>query len=210
MIDAADSLADAWFRLGFLSSAELATEDYWVTTGELYQFADDAAKKMAYAVGAFPAVDTSITLVAGTASYALPASHVFTLLAWIVYAGLPVQFLRFSTVGQLFALDANWATTSGDPVRASLDAGSVGTITLYPNPVSAGTLDQVCQEFPAVSSESSTLALSEVMQDAFTYAMLAGARGKQSDAAMPDMAAHFSQRVDLYSQVADHLWGPGQ
>jgi hypothetical protein len=155
-------------------------------------------------------LDTSFTVAPGTAAYTLPAAHVFTLLAWLVYAGLPVQFLRLSTVGQLFALDANWATTTGDPVRASMDAGSVGTITLYPNPILAATLKQICQEFPAVASGSSTLALSPVMQDAFTYALLAGARGKESDVRMEDMANHYRQRVELYESIADHLFGPGQ
>ena len=210
MIDVANSVADVWFRLGFLDYFELGTNDYWVTLTELYQFADDAAKKLAYEVGVFPVVDASITVAPGTALYTLPAAHVFTVLAWLAYAGLPIQFLRLSTVGQLFALDATWAATSGVPVRASLDAGSVGTITLYPNPIAAATLNQICQEFPAVAVGTSTLALSPVMQDVFTYAILAGARGKESDMRTEEMANHFIQRVELYRQVADKLWGPGQ
>lgn len=210
MIDVANSITDAWFRLGFLSAAELATNSYWVTLTELYQFGDDAAKELAYEAGVFVVVDTSITVAPATAAYTLPASHVFTVLAWLVYAGLPVQFLRLSTVDQLFALDANWSTTVGDPVRASLDAGNVGTITLYPIPLSAATLAEICQEFPAVASGSSALALSPVLQDAFTYALLAAARGKESDSRMEEMANHFRQRAELYAQLAEHLWGPGQ
>lgn len=210
MIDVANSLGDVPFRLGFLNAAELDSNNYSVTTTELYQFGQDAAQKMAYSVGLFLLVDDSITLVPNTPAYNLPAQHVFTILAWLLYTGLPIQLLRLSTVGQLFALDANWGTTTGNPVRASLDAGSVGTITLYPNPVGAATLYQIYQYYPVVLFGTSTLPLSPVMQDAFTYALLAGARGKESDTAMPEMAAHFSQRVDLYQQVADSLWGPGQ
>jgi hypothetical protein len=48
-----------------------------------------------------------------------------------------------------------------------------------------------------------------VLQDYFTYAMLAGALGKESEQAMPEMARHYGQRIGLYEQVMDHLWGSG-
>ena len=211
MIDVGNSVTDCWFRLGFLSYAELATNSYWVTLTELYQFADDAAKKLAYEVGVFAVLDTSITVTPAVPQYSLPAAHVFTVIAWLAYgAGLPVQFLRLTTVGQLFALDATWPATTGSPARASLDAGGVGTITLYPSPVAGATLNQIAQEFPAVAQGSSALALSPVMQDIFTYAILAAARGKESDMRTEEMANHFDQRVALYAQVANRLWGPGQ
>jgi hypothetical protein len=206
--DVANSVADVWFRLGFLSSTELATNAHWVTLTELYQFADDAGKRLSFTAGVFAVLDTSISVLAGTAAYSLPASHVFTLFAWI--AGQAPQILSMSSVGQLFALDANWPTTTGDPTRASFDASAVGVVTLYPQPISAGTLDQICQEFPAIASGSSTVALSPVMQDFFTYALLSASRGKESDYGMPEIAAHAKARMDMYDQVAQHLWGPGQ
>jgi hypothetical protein len=92
-----------------------------------------------------------------------------------------------------------------------MDAGSVGTVTLYPNPLTGGTVTQVCQEFPAaIVLGASAVLLPTVLGDYFTYAMLAGARGKESEAAMPEMAGHFEQRMKLYEQVIEHLWGPGQ
>jgi hypothetical protein len=206
----ADSVADVWFRLGFLSSTELATNAHWVTLAELYQFADDAGKRLSYTAGLFAVVDPSISVLAATAAYSLPASHVFTIFACIVYAGQATQILRMSSVGQLFAFDANWPTTSGDPTRASLDAGGVGTLTLYPIPISNGTLNQICQEYPAIASGSPSVAVSPVLQDYFSYALLAGARGKESDFAMPEIAAHAKARMDMYDQVAQQLWGPGQ
>ena len=116
--------------------------------------------------------------------------------------------LRITPVRELWALDGTWPATPGPAARCSFDAGSVGTITLYPVPTAGGTLSQVCQEFPA--DGSTELALPAVLQDLFSYAMLAGARGKESDSAMPEMAAHFGERVKLYEQIAEHLWGPGQ
>lgn len=209
-IDVANSIADSWFRLGFLSATELNTGDFWVTAAELYQFGDDAAKKLAYSVGIFSVTDASISVVSGTSSYSLPAAHVFTLLGWIVYSGQPLQLLRPTTVGQLFALDGNWATTTGSSNRISFDAGSVGTATLYPQPIQNGTLNQICQEFQSVALSASTLTISPALRDMLTYALLAGARGKEGDSRMAEMADHFQKRVDMYMAVCDHLWGPGQ
>jgi hypothetical protein len=209
--DVLNCIADAWFRLGFLSAADQATAGNWVTIAELYQFGDDAAKLLARESSVFLSYDNSINVVAGTPQYSLPASHVFTVTAWLVYAGLPLQQLRPTTVGQLFALDANWSTSVGDSVRISLDASSVGICVLYPIPVANSTLDQVLQEYPAtVALAESVLAVSPVLQDYFTDALIQGARGKESDSAMPEVAAHMAQRRALYEQVIQHLWGPGQ
>lgn len=208
--DAYNCINDVWFRLGFLKPADLAVAGRWTGPAELYQFADDAVKKLAYEVGAFTVHDASIATVSGTALYSLPATHVFTIMAWIVYAGSSPQMLRMTSVGQLFALDASWVATTGNPMRASLDAAIDGTLTLYPQPVAIGTVNQILQEIPAaVVAGASSIPLSPVMQDYFSYAMLAGARAKESDAAMADMAAHFGERMGLYEKVADHLWGPG-
>jgi hypothetical protein len=205
-LDVANSLNDALYRLGFQGAADIAAAGSWVSVAELFQWADEAAKELAYRSGVFLTADASITAIAGTATYALPARHVFTVNAWL--NGVP---LRITAVRDLWALDANWPTTSGNTTRASMDAGSVGSITLYPNPLTGGPLAQVCQECPpAIALGASAILLPTVLVDYFTYAMLAGARGKESEAAMPEMASHFEQRLKLYESVIQHLWGAGQ
>jgi len=204
-LDVAASLADVIYRLGFQGLNDFGAEP-WVSTDELYQFADEAAKKIAYQSGVFLTLDASITVTPGTAVYELPATHVYTLAAALGNAPL-----RITPVRDLWALDANWAATSGPSTRCSFDAGSVGTISLYPSPTAGGSLNQVCQEFPPqVQAGASAIALPTVLQDFLSYAMLAGARGKESEAAMPEMAAHFAERCALYEQIIEHLWGAGQ
>ena len=177
----------------------------WVTSTELYQFADEAAQLLAYKCGAFTTVDTSITVSSGTAGYSLPASNVFSLGAWLV-----ANNLRFSTVRELQALDATWPATSGPSTRASLDAGSVGTITLYPNPTVGGTLAVLAEEYPAtINLASSTVSLPTVFQDWASYAMMEGAKRKESDGRSEEMAQHFQGRVDLYLTIANYLYGEG-
>ncbi len=214
MVDASVCLSDAVIRLGFGGLADSQASGAYVTAPELYQFADDAAKRLAYERGVFVGLDQSVAIIAGMAVYSLQANHVFTVYAWVAplpSVGGSVQLLRPTPVNNLFALDDTWVATSGEAARYSLDAGSVGTITLYPIPVNSGVLNQICQEFPpTVSASALQMSLPIVLTDYFTYAMLAGARGKESDQAMPEMAAHFRERLKLYDQVIESLWGGGQ
>jgi len=123
------------------------------------------------------------------------------------------QLLRITRAKDLWALDGNWPTTSGNPLRISLDANSVGTATTYPIPIggSEGTLVQILQVFPAeITAAAPDLIAPSCLQDYLSYAMLAGARGKESEYSDDTTAAHYRKRLDLYDQVFTHLWGPGQ
>jgi hypothetical protein len=164
-LDTLASFNDVWYRLGFLGANEIASTS-WATEAELFQFADEAAKKIAYASGVFMLVDTSITVVAATAVYAEPASHVFTVAATIILAGGALQLLRPTPVRDLWALDATWSTTTGNATRSwwnfelptgyvsnanisytitsrSADATHYVTITPYVACVSTGAVDAI-------------------------------------------------------------------
>jgi hypothetical protein len=115
-------------------------------------------------------------------------------------------------VRDLWAFDSVWSvTTAARPVRCSLEAGAVGTITLYPNPTDPGTVAQICQEYPpTLTAAAPGLAVPSILQDYFTYVMLAGARGKESDYRMGDMAQHYQQRCQMYEQVISSYWSGAQ
>ena len=239
MVDVSNCIADASYRLGFLNLTELDTGTYWVTPTELYQWADEAIKKLAYKVGLFVVWDASIRINPGTAIYNLPANHVFTVFAalqftlgggfsggvwggdpwgtqpWggssVVPAEVMYQLLRITRAVDLWSLDGNWPTSIGNSVRASFDAGSVGTITLYPSPVQAGTLVQICQAYPPdVTASSSQVTAPSIIQDYLSYAQLAGARGKESELADGPMADHYKKRCEMFEQIFEHLYGPGE
>ena len=63
---------------------------------------------------------------------------------------------------------------------------------------------------PTVQQGSSVLPIASPIGDYFGYAMLAEARRKESDAAMPEMADHFKQRVDLYEQILTQYFGEAE
>ena len=209
--DVTNSVNDLWFRLGFASAGDMTASGNWVTVAELYQFADDAAQRLARISSVYVTYDASIGIGSGTAIYNLPAQHVFTVTAWLVYSGAPLQFLRISSVGQLFGLDGLWSATTGPPTRVSLDAGGVGT---------ADSLSDSHRQF---HSESDPAAISghrnlrNVSSPAFARAAglfhrrcPRGRARKESDSAMRDVADHLKQRLALYETVIRHLWGDGQ
>jgi len=202
--------ADLWFRLGFKDQADLIAAN-WLTFAELYQYADDAVKFLARTTSLFLTYDASIAVIAGTPAYALPARHIFTEGAWLVYAGAAIQLLRLSSAGQLFALDAIWGTKTGAPTRLSLDAGDAVSCVLYPNPTANATLAQVIEQSPVdVNAGASALPLSPVLESYFSTWMLAGALSKESDSARPEVASHLQERLKLMDAVIKSLWGGGR
>lgn len=207
LYDVQISLNDVIYRLGFADAADFSQPGAWVTGAELLEWADEAIKRLAWSVAAFLTYDNSIPVVAGTSLYLLPSNHVYTVAAWV--NGAP---LRITRVSDLYALDADWPAAGGPPTRCSLDAGRVGTITLYPSPSQNGTLSQVAQEFPAatVAGGATTTPLPLIFQDYLSYAMLRGARMKESDSRDLAMANHYDQRMKLLEQVFEHMYGPGQ
>lgn len=205
MIDTSLCVADVLYRLGFKDAADIALTGTWVTVTELYQWADEAAKLLAYRSGLFVTVDATITVVSGTATYALPASHVFTMAAW-----LATNMLRITSVKDLRALDATWTATSGPATRASFDAAEVGKVVIYPNPTAGGTLTQLAEEMAAdIAIGTPTVPLPTVLQDYFSLKMLAGARGKESEGAQLEMAEHYDMRCKMYETLIEHLYGEG-
>jgi hypothetical protein len=210
VLDTLAAYNDALYRLGFSGARDIVSTS-WVTETELFQWADEAAKRLSYEAGVFVTYDNSTNVLAGTAAYALPATHVFTVSAALLYVGW-LQLLRITPVGALFALDAAWtAAPPGDPVRLSMDAGGPGTATLYPGPANNATLGLVAQEFPGtVSLGASTLPLPMVLQDYFSYVLLRGARLKESESRMEEMARHFDERIKLYDSIMKAYFGAGQ
>lgn len=212
--DTAASLSDVWYRLGFLSQADLNAAQ-WLTSGDLYQFADEAAKRLAWTCGIFKVFDSSVAIANGTGPVTLPPGHVFTAFAYIDYGAGVIQILRLTNVEQLYALDAGWTSLAGSPTRLSFDAGApgsggLGIATLYPSATASGSLNQVIQQTPpTVQAGASVLQVTPCIQDYFTYALLEQALAKESDHARPEVSAHATERMRLYEKVFQQYYGPG-
>jgi hypothetical protein len=210
MVNTANCVADSWHRLGFQNAAEI-TSTSWVTSDELFQYADDAAKRLARTTALFLTYDASIGANVGQATYALPAGFVFSESAWLNY-GASTQQLRPTSAAELWALDQAWPATNGYTTRISFDAADANHAVLYPIPAAGGaTLAQIIGVVPpTITSGASTLAVPEVVQDFVTCALIAGARSKESDSAMPEVSAHLAERMAMLEKVFQAYWGTGR
>ncbi|HTB10938.1 MAG TPA: hypothetical protein VK752_05180 [Bryobacteraceae bacterium] len=199
-------IADILPALGATSLADLD----WASNTELYQWADEAVKRLSHRCGVFVERDTSTTTVSGTSQYPTPAGHIDTI--HVTLNSLPPLPLRATTVAELEALDGNWATTVGGVGRFSMDADGTGFITLYQVPVLGGqSLTWIFHQFPPVEiTTGSTVDVPSPMGDYLAYAMVGEARRKESDRAMPEVAEHCDQMMALMEEVACAYWGPGQ
>ena len=204
-------IADVWFRLGFSGPADIALANRWVTAVELYQFVDDGVKHLANTCALFLEWQHSTDTIASWNEILL-LKQVFTLHAWLVNSNGVRQF-RITNIHALNALDSNWTQTFGPPTRISFDALGVNKAALYPTPLLVYRYNQIAGMVPediTANPVSQTLLVPTILVDYFSMAMIAGARGKESDSAMPEVAIHLTERMKLYDAVIGHLWGTGR
>lgn len=204
-INLALAMNDVYSALNASGPADLV---FW-TQAELFEYMDEGAQRLARVVGCFVERDTSITTVVNTGGYALPSEHIST-----IQVDLGGLVLRPRTVRELEALDASWPSTGGTSVAFLEDTQGLSQITLYPicdDTSAPQTLGIVLHFLPAtISASNGLLSAPTVVREYFTFRAIAAARGKQSKAAMPDVADWFGGLADYMEQAMGELWGNAQ
>lgn len=201
-VDLANVALDILPALGATSFNDLT----WCTQAELYQFADEAGKRLAHRFGVFVEWNNGTSIAQGLTTYAVPAQHLDT-----IRAAVGTYRLRASTVRELLALDATWQATSGPVSRFSMDANGTQFLTVYPTPIATGVLTVIYHRYlPTIAPGTTAVPIASPIGDYFGYSMMAEARRKESEAAMPDMVQHLDERVKLFEQIVESYWGQGQ
>ena len=200
-IDLANVIADIQPALGATGFQDLD----WCTQAELYGWADEGANRLTRRVGVWVNRYGGQTVQPNTGPAPRPLDAVD-----VIHVSINGSSLRPATALQLSALDAIWSETIGNPQRFSMDAAP-GSIFLYPGLTqTVGMATIYHQRQATIQQGSSVVPIASPVQDYFGYSMLAEARRKESDQAMPEMADHFDQRVGLFEQIFEHYWGPAQ
>jgi hypothetical protein len=204
-VSADQVISDILSSLGATSLADLD----WCSATELYQWADEAVKRLSHRCGVFVLRDTSTSLVSGLSQYEVPGGHIDTIHVSLLEQALS---LRASSVAELEALDGTWSASQGAVTRFSMDRNGTDFITLYQIPAASGqTLAVIFHQFPPVEiAEGATVDVPSPMGDYLAYSMIGEARRKESDRAMPEVAEHCEQMLALMEEVACAYWGPGQ
>ena len=202
-INVADVIERLLPALGTYQAANLIHWD----AEELYEYADQGVQALARATGLFVERDATTTIVNGTALYTLPTRHLSTIHVSVVGQAN----LRGASVADLEALSDTWLTdTAGIAAIEAFTPDFDGTekIRLYKSPTAGGTLAVVFHQYPTeIAAGTPTLTAPTVLEDYVWWEMLRAARAKESDAAMPEVAEHAEQVVELYTEVIRSYWG---
>lgn len=178
---------------------------FW-TEEELYAWIDEATKRLARRLGAFVVYDTSLSTIASTPDYNLPASHIST-----IQADLHGKVLRARNVQELEALDSNWpAATPAEPKSFVEDTHGLDRLTLYPEPDALNEslpIGLLIQKMPSeVTKANGILSVPDCLQDYFAFFALGEARSKESNASMDETAEWFKNLTQTYEQAITELW----
>lgn len=203
-IDFRDILAELYAKLNATSAADLI---HWTET-ELYEWLDEASKRLARVIGCFVERDASIAIVLSTPTYSLPARHLST-----IHASIEGVALNPNNVQEVEALDAAWVETEGATSSFLNDNLGAASIRLYPSPDATvtGSLAVIFHRYvAAINSGNYLLTAPAGIAEYFSWSALAEARRKQSDAAMPEVAEHFGKRIEWLESVLQGYYGNSQ
>lgn len=200
-VSAGDLAGQVYALLGAAEAADL----YFWTDAEITAWQNEGLARLARRVALF--VDRgTVAVTAGTATYALPTDHLSTL-----HVSLAAVRLRAANVAEVEALSSTWRADSGTPSRYLQDHGAgLASIRLYKKPVANATAYVIEHELPATVTADDPLPAPEPLMDYLLFFALGEARRKESDAAMPEIAAHCDAMLDLYEGILKGYWGVPQ
>lgn len=179
----------------------VADLQHW-TEAELIDWATRELQSLAASIGVF-AERSTVTMVANQPTYAYPARHIRT-----VFAAIEGVTLRPATVAELAAIDDTWEAASGAIERIVPDFEGVDKFAVYKNPTAGGQVITLiyCQSPELLEANAPTVAAPAIIADYTWWAMLREARRKETDAQMPEVAAHAGERLQLFEEVFRAYW----
>jgi hypothetical protein len=189
-----------------LHAAAMADLVFW-DQDKLINWADECIKQLGRLAPVFTIRDTSVNTSGSVPSYSLPPRHVAT-----IHVSLGAVSLRPSNISELEALDPDFQSVLGAPERWYEDAldGSGALIGLAPIPTVAAPLPIVYASFPPqldVGQVNTMVPAPPPVKGYMANYILAEALQQESEAEMPDVAAHCKGRLALYEQAFQQYFG---
>ena len=200
MISIADVLSRQYAALNATGAADLV---FWLET-DFYEWASEALRHLATLAPLFIDRDTTITIQAGVPVYTNPARHIT-----LLHVAVAGESLSPSSTRELAALSSTWLTDTGAPEQWIADWLGEANVRVYPTPTTTGAaLQIVLSRFPGdVTVGAPTVSAPAIVGDYVGLRILAEARRKEGDGALPEIAAHLDQRCALLEQAYQHYWG---
>jgi hypothetical protein len=195
--------------LAYLHATNASDMVFW-TPVEIIRWFNDHLRRLGQDHALFVARDiTSVTIVAGTASYSLP-----TRTQSVFYAAHNNKPLIASSTHELEMLDVDYLTTPGIPTHFYTDKIGANKIGLYPVPTAAAvTLSSVldlviCQYSPLLDDAQTNTFFTgpNAAGDALEFAVAAEMTGMESDASQPEIAQACRAMKGIYDAAFAKYW----
>lgn len=200
-VDVSAVIAGLFPALGAAGADDLG---FW-TVDELYSHASAAVSRLARTTCMWVERDSSTTLVTDQAEYATPARC-----ESVIHTSIGGRALTPTGMAELEALDDQWSSASDPaPLRFAQDVSGLNFLRLYPAPATGGAaLSLVMRSCPiSVTALSPQLEAPSPAGVYLGFAVLAAARGRESKAAMPEVAQVARQWADALENVFAQYWG---
>jgi hypothetical protein len=185
----------------FLHAASFADLHGW-TEADIYSYLNRSLVEAGSAtalVGRFDA----LVIAAGAAEVVLPANT-----TTVIQAAWGYKTLKIQTVAEMDALEGNWPNSPGqEPESLIVDQQGLQTVRLWPTPDSNGLLRMFTRQKPATQSAVSQLAIPEAVHAAIELEIIAEARRKAGQHAMPEAAAAAQQIADMLKVATQAYYG---
>jgi hypothetical protein len=182
------------------SRAELV---FW-TEAQLYQWMDEAVKRLAAIAALFVGRNSGLTVPA-TATYSLPNQLLATL-----HVSVDQDAIRPANTMELEARDDSYQTTEGTPDAWYQDLLGAGVLGLAPVPDEEIALAEIYTGWPtALDAGQTMLAAPPPIKGYLAMYALGEAYGIEGEMEMPEVAAHCRGRLELYHQLFRAYYGPG-
>lgn len=188
-----------------------ASDLVWWTETDLMGWANEALQLLSRQARLFVRRDTGNATVNGQRAYTLPARHIATLHA--AYANKPLNPTDRDLLDALdAAADAAVCGVGASPSRWYEDTlGLHSTIGIYPSPSAAAALALLfVRQVELLTGSLSTMPIPRCMAAFIQDYVLGEAWGHDSDFSMPELAAHFVSKREMYLGVYRQYWGPRQ
>lgn len=176
---------------------------FWTST-QLYEWMDEAIQRICRAATIMAERSTQTTS-SGEPVYPLPARYLS-----MAHVSVDGTSIGVSSVPEMEALDADWENTSGAVNTYLLDMIGTANLRLYRRPTGAQTLGTAYRTYPSTIQAGSTVVLPAVVGDALHFNVLAGARGNEGQAGMPEVAKVCREVAGLYEKMFAAYFGGAQ
>ena len=191
-----------------LHADTVANLTFW-TESQLYEWMDEALKRLARVTGIFVGRDVSQATVPGQSSYTLPYNHVSTYHVSLGAAPLrPANTLELEMRNPIYRIAS--ADAENPPSHWYEDLEGNKAIGITPVPVAVAPVNLIVAAWPTmIPAAGAIVQAPQLVAQYVAFFVIHMALSGEDEAAAPDVASAAKSMCDLLEQTFKSYWGQG-